>query len=150
MSSAILIGVFSLLEIYGHSCGEQDRGWHTEAQGSDLCLLPTHFKGTSGCGQREGAVVEGMPDSLEIILSLFLLPHLWASFEVQLEGNKLSHLQACMGLTVNVSNLQCSNSPRTHVQSGQSSIIQDPCWCQCWREGFCGLVILLSFPSSHT
>lgn len=89
--------------------------------GSDLCLLPTHFKATSGCGHREGAVVEGRPDSLETILSLFLLPHLWASFEFQLEGNKLSHLQACIGLTVNVNKLQWSNS---HTQ--------DPCLV--WAE----------------
>lgn len=40
MSSAILIGVFSLLEIYGQSCGEQDRGWLTGAHALALTCVP--------------------------------------------------------------------------------------------------------------
>lgn len=69
MSSAILVRVFSFLELYGHTWREQGRGWLT---GAHALVLPTHFKASSGrWDTRRGIVMEGMHDSLETMLSLF-------------------------------------------------------------------------------
>lgn len=71
MGSAVLVGVFSSLEINGHACRQQDAGLagKSTCSSSDLCPLPTHFKASSGM-QGGKAGVKGMHDSLETILSL--------------------------------------------------------------------------------
>lgn len=51
MGSAVLVGVFSSLEINGHACRQQDAGLagKSTCSSSDLCPLPTHFKASPGC-----------------------------------------------------------------------------------------------------
>lgn len=109
MSSAIFVDMFSSLEIYGHTCNKQDRGWLTGTHA--LALTCVHRQASSklaqGAGTRGGEHWWTWQPRSNTLSCFTTLP----SFEAHLKGNRLAPLQATStGVRLNVGRLQCSDS----------------------------------------